>query len=238
MAEKKRDMLANELRKNVLSGLYGSQGGIPDESDLANSMGVARGTVRAALILLEGEGLIVQRGRSYYVNSLPITMTSYVPPAGKRSEHNFVKNIGNVIGMLSLPKHVALKLQLAHDATAVSCTRLSGEVVDGNEKPTQLSLRYYFLPLSKEQIQRMHDDASYDPAWDTSGVLRCIDDVVARCATSDELTALGLPDGTPVLGLSETIRDHNGKLVMFQESTLVPRIELSFAFDFVNSKSA
>lgn len=233
MTEKKRDILASYLRRDILSGKYGSEGGIPEERELVRTSGFARGTVNSALTLLEGEGLIVQRGHMYYVNSLPITMTSYVPPASDRHKHNFVRNIGK-IERRSLPEHLVVKLEVPSDTAVIFCNRLAGEIVDGKEKPTQLSSRYYFLPLSEDQVQRMRDNASYDPAWDTSDVLKCIDKTVVRPGTSEELKALTLPEGTAIQALTETIREHGGKIVMFHEDVLAPRIELSFAFEFVN----
>lgn len=57
----------------IQAGNYGWEGGLPEEAELARATGYARGTVRSALTLLEGEGLIIQKGRSYFVNKRPET---------------------------------------------------------------------------------------------------------------------------------------------------------------------
>lgn len=236
MAEaKKRDIVANKLRKDILAGKYGREGGIPDEGELAKISNCARGTVVAALTLLEGEGLVVHRGRSYYVNSLPVVMTRYVPPAYVRyaGRINYVQTIGNV-ERTTLPVYLAEKLETSHTTPVVSCVRVAGETVDGKEKPVQLSVRYYFMPLSDEQVQRMQSDPSYDPAWDGSGLLGTCDEVASRPVTQEEQELLLLPASTSVLSLLEIIRDKAGALYMAHESALSPRSKLIFGFSFEN----
>lgn len=240
MAEvKKRDIVANKLRKDILAGRYGIEGGIPDEGGLAKIHNCARGTVTAALSLLEGEGLLVHRGRAYYVNNLEYVMTSYVAPSAKRhtGTRNYVKNVDDVVRLQTVPAFIADKAQVPHETHAVSCVRVSGEVVKGKEHPIQLATRYYFMSLSDEQVQRMQDDPAYDPAWDTSEELDSHDEITARPATQEELAALSLPASATVVSLLEIIRDKEGNLYMVHESALSPRVALVFSFKFVN-KSA
>lgn len=236
MAEmKKRDIVANKLRKDILAGKYGTEGGIPDEGELAKINNCARGTVTAALTLLEGEGLVVHRGRSYYVDRLPVAMTQYVPPAHVRyvSRKNYVRTIGDVEQVV-LPEYLAEKLATSPSTPVVSCTRVTGEVVSGKEKPIQLSVRYYFMPLSDEQIRRMQSDPNYDPAWDTSDMLGSYDEVTSRPVTQEEQELLLLPASTSVLSLLEIIRDKGGNPYMAHESALSPRAALIFHFSFEN----
>lgn len=236
MIEKKRDMLVALLRKNILSGKYGSEGGLPPESELVKETGFARQTVKTALLLLEGEKLITQRGHVYHVNNLPITMTSYVAPANERyaKKEGFAKNVADVENGREIPRYLAECMRVPMARSSAFCVRVTGEVADGEKQPTQLSARYYFLPLTNEQIERMQSDASYDPAWDLSGVLHSVDKVCARASTQEEAKLLELPSGTVILSLVESIRDDNGQLVMVHESALVPRSELEFSYDFLN----
>src|SRR5690242_11110272 len=114
MAEqKKRDAVASMLRKNILSGRYGSEGGIPDETEISKSFGCSGGTVIAALTLLEGERLVVHRGKSYYVNALPLVMTQHVPSAHVgASKVSYVKNVGQVVRMNAIPEYMANQLDI------------------------------------------------------------------------------------------------------------------------------
>jgi DNA-binding GntR family transcriptional regulator len=58
--------LADDLRQRIAAGEYPPGGMIPSETALMQAYGVARGTVRQALVKLEQEGLVVSqigRGR-------------------------------------------------------------------------------------------------------------------------------------------------------------------------------
>jgi DNA-binding GntR family transcriptional regulator len=60
--------LANELRAKIQSGELASGQPIPSESYLQQQHGVARGTVRAAVKILQDEGLVITiQGRATYV---------------------------------------------------------------------------------------------------------------------------------------------------------------------------
>src|SRR5262245_37104378 len=66
------DQLADELRGAIQRGDYTSTDPLPSESQLANTYGVSRITVRAAIAALRGEGLItVEHGRGSYVRPQP-----------------------------------------------------------------------------------------------------------------------------------------------------------------------
>lgn len=233
----KRDLLANNLRKEILCGKYGSEGGIPEESEIAKNSGFARGTVNAALTLLEGEALITKRGRSYYVNRLPVVMTEYVPPAHTRyiGKENFVRNLGEVQRVSSIPEYLAEKMQIPASTPAVYCVRLTGERVDGKEYPLQISHRYYLLPLTDEQVQRLQYDTNYDPAWEDTPVdLDVYEEVVPRLVTKEESDLLALPTLTAINNLIEIIYDMSGNHVVVHESAVSPRISFIYKFSFKN----
>ena len=56
----KTNNIVEELRCRILSGIY-PQGKLPGERELASELAVGRGTVRAALQLLENEGVVERR---------------------------------------------------------------------------------------------------------------------------------------------------------------------------------
>ena len=63
-----RDQLAAVLRSQIESGVLAKGQPIPSESYLQQEYGLARGTVRAAVKLLQEEGLVVTiQGRATYV---------------------------------------------------------------------------------------------------------------------------------------------------------------------------
>src|SRR5450755_2641971 len=232
MATMKYIPLANSLRKEVLSGIYGTEGGLPAASEIAKRYSNAVNTVKLALSKLEGEGLIVKRGSNYYVNTIHMTMTQHVPLPHARlhNRRGYVRTLHITSGLL--PGHVARKVNLS-ERDIVIRSQVSGEV-NGHELPLQLTTRYYFLSLSDEQVKRLENDAGWDPMWELTGTLQSRDEVSARPATTQEAEELMVPDGTTVITVFEVIRDPNGGLLMAQELTLSPRDTLIFEFAFEN----
>lgn len=57
----KYEKLADKLRYEIISGIYGIGDRIPSENELAESEGLSRQTVRQALTVLENEGRIARR---------------------------------------------------------------------------------------------------------------------------------------------------------------------------------
>ncbi|WP_083948197.1 GntR family transcriptional regulator [Thermobifida cellulosilytica] len=65
-----RDQVAAVLRERIARGEYQPNRRIPPETDLIEEFNVSRPTVRAALSILEQEGLIITlRGKGRYVKA-------------------------------------------------------------------------------------------------------------------------------------------------------------------------
>lgn len=232
MAVRKNVELANQLRKDILAGKYGPEGGLPGPSELAKKHSIARNTVNSALALLEGEKLIIKRDAAFYVNSIELTMTQYAPPTHVRYSDGYTTNL-EAVGDYDLPDHLASRLNARQ--CAVYRVQLSGETVNGEKHPLQLSHRYYFFPVKQSDLQRMKDDASFDPMWSNfPGEMVSRDEITARFATQDEAARLNLAEVAPVLSVWESTRDKDGALLMVQETTLSPRFALIFEFPFEN----
>lgn len=60
-APKAADVLAESLREKILSGQFDDGDDLPSERELVEQVGLSRATVREALRILEGEGLIATR---------------------------------------------------------------------------------------------------------------------------------------------------------------------------------
>jgi GntR family transcriptional regulator, transcriptional repressor for pyruvate dehydrogenase complex len=58
---KSSDVLANELRRQILGGALAPGASLPAERDLVTQTGLSRGSVREALRILEAEGLVSTR---------------------------------------------------------------------------------------------------------------------------------------------------------------------------------
>lgn len=225
--------LADELRKNILSGRYGTEGGLPSAKDIATEYRLAINTVKAALSRLEGEGLIVKRGAGYYVNNISIAMTQYSPPSHVRYGNGFSKNL-RAVERIALPEHLASKL--GKSQSVVFRMQVSGELVEGQEQPLQLSSRYYLSPISDAQFQRMQSDPTFDPMWtDWPVTLATHDEITSRVATPEESAHLKLSNAASVISLLEVTRDPNsGDILMVLEAVLSPRVILHYDFLFEN----
>lgn len=228
--------LANELEKDILTGKYGWEGGLPSTGELAQNHNMSINTVKSALALLEGKDLIEKRGIGYYINRRDIVMTQYVPPAHIRLPRGgYCKNIGSV-RRVPLPNHFAEKLHIS-GRDVVYRVQISGELVDGNEKPLQISYRYYLIPISDETLKQMENNSTYDPMWDDESIpadLISQDTVSPRMATEGEKDMLNLPDNTPVDSIFESIRDKGDTILMAQEIVMSPRATLIFNYSFTN----
>ena len=62
---KSSDVLASELRRQILSGLLPPGASLPAERELVTQTGLSRGSVRDALRILESESLVVTRAGRY-----------------------------------------------------------------------------------------------------------------------------------------------------------------------------
>lgn len=63
------DRIADRIRRDIAGGLVSREGKLPTERALASRFGVARNTIRRAVDVLEGEGLLVRQvGRGTYVS--------------------------------------------------------------------------------------------------------------------------------------------------------------------------
>jgi DNA-binding GntR family transcriptional regulator len=236
MAVGKHLTLATELEKDILAGKYGWEGGLPSASELAQTHNMSVNTVKNSLSLLEGKGLIEKRGIGYYVSRIPTVMTQYVPPAHVRRQEGYSKNIG-LVKRVSLPEHLTKKLDFPQSGLVVHRMQVSGEIAHGNEKPLQVSYRYHFLPVTDEEMQRMQEDATFDPMWNNSDIateLVSHDEVTSRLATEGERDLLNLPESNPITSVFEVIRSKSSELLMAQEIILSPRTTLIFDFPFFN----
>lgn len=65
MVPKTSDVLASELRRQILSGILPAGASLPAERELVTQTGLSRGSVRDALRILESESLLITRPGRY-----------------------------------------------------------------------------------------------------------------------------------------------------------------------------
>ncbi len=236
-ATDKYKKLATQLEQEIIAGVY--YGGFPQASDLSKEKKVAINTVKAALGVLEGKGLIRKQGTRYFLTNKTVKMTAYVPPPHARFEQGWVHTLGPAMRGV-LPKHIKEKFPDVRGESCVDRMLLSGETVEGKKRPMQITHRYHLLQLSDEVLDKMSNDAIYDPMYDgmlvPSELLRASDEIAAREATIEERKLLNLEQKhTSVLSVIEAIKEvDSGNILMIQEVILSPNTSLMFEYVFKN----
>lgn len=240
MTEIKRYIvLANEIRRDILSGKYGTEGGIPSIEELVERSKLSRATVYKALAILESEGLVVSRNRNFYVSQASITMTKHVPTLAERLKASgkiaFTRNLGPIKNA-TLPDYIADRLKLAHGTPCVYRHRIAGEMTpDGKEKPTRLLNYYYLISLSTEQLERLNTNPETDILRESHPGEMIREDVLsARHLTSDEAKLLGIPQDTPVMSVQIVNTMLDGEYLLVQESVFVG-VTFTYKYAFENS---
>jgi GntR family transcriptional regulator len=220
--------IADYLRKQIETGSLGPGERVPSESALTERFGVSQGTVRQALALLRGEGLIVaEHGRGVFVRSRPKTRrlahdrfarrhrergkAAYLAEA---EEENSVPRVEVIhVGPEKAPGDVARRLSLK-SGTKVLVRRRRYFTDD---QPTEIAVSY--IPWDVAAGTAIADEnpgpggiyARIEELGHRLGQFS--EDVTARMPTPEEVRALRLPAGTPVLTLVRVAFDTEGRAV-------------------------
>jgi len=205
--------IADELRQQIESGALGPGALLPSEPELARSHGVSRQTARAALQLLEREGLVVvrpRRGRIVRSNQrLVWHLSEFELPenTGLASSDAWESDIESQghdpsrqdldVERIRPPQKIAEILGI--DSKTESCiVRRHVRYIDG--KPSIVSDDYFDEGIvrgtelanpadtTREDILK---EAGYEQTYD-------VDEIITRMPTPDEMRRLGLEAGQPV----------------------------------------
>jgi hypothetical protein len=222
--------LANELRKDILSGKYGTEGGLPGVEELKRRSELSINTIYRALSLLAGEKLIVERDRNYFVNP-PITtiMTQYIPPlvvsSALQGRKAYYRNIAAPVRM-KLPSEIADRYGMDHDVDVVFRDRVGVEQFEQHIKPFKLVKHYYVFPLSDVQIRRMSEDANADILAEIAPFrLHETDDISSRMTVSSEIALLELTEPMPITQKNIIMRNAaNENIILIQEVVVLDEV--------------
>lgn len=232
---------ASDLRRDILSGRYGWEGGLPGIQELIKRSGLAANTIYRALSLLVGERLIEQRDKAYFVSRHPIQMTKYVLPIVVRmkalNKGGYIKNIGKV-ERTRLPEHLAGKIDAgSKDRSCVLQTCILGELAeDGSERPNQMSHYYFLLPMTEEQVRQFELQPAFDPLPVGPGIeMSRHDEITARPPTQNEIETLNLPAAASVIAVLTIVRDGSGTPLLIQEDAFPTLVTLMYDYTFENS---
>jgi GntR family transcriptional regulator len=229
--------IVSDLREQVLSGQRAPGDRMPSESELAATYRTSRPTVRRALAVLRGEGLIVTgQGSGTFVRArrgiqICVTGSNYrrhralglpgfnaqVLAQGQSPRQDITE-----VARIGAPGYVAEKLDLDEGAPVIVRRR----IFLADDVPVALTDSYYPASLAAdtaiEKPERLKGGV-HALIEDENGpigrrIARSDDDVTARMPTADEAGLLRLPAGVPVFRVLRTIYDSDGQPVEVQDT--------------------
>lgn len=213
MREIRYQIIADTLRRRIGDGEFSSGRVLPSESDLSESFGASRVTIRRALDVLRDEGLVESRkGFGWLVAADPLrqdlgrlgTIERQLSAAGIRSRRHvlsfgFVPATGLARSVLG-PGLVleVIRVHLADEAPFARVTVWCPEVLGADLSRADVE-RSSFL----EQL-----DVRIGGATQTIG---------ADAASEADAALLGIPPASPVLVAERITRDRDGAPVLVSE---------------------
>src|SRR4051812_10431557 len=205
--------IADRLRAAIVSGELAAGARLPSEQELMDAHGVARGTIRQAVNLLRGEGLVrTEHGRGTFVRDRPpvrrLAHDRFARRHRQRGRAAYLAELeaeGRVphveileVTRTKAPDEVAVWLQLALGADVLARRRR----YLADDEPMELATSY--VPWSLAEGTQI-TEAETGPGGiyarlEERGhrLKRFSEEVTARMPTSEEIRALLLEPGVPV----------------------------------------
>jgi GntR family transcriptional regulator len=208
----RHQQIAAELRDRIMRGDLGPGAQLPSTAQLVAQYGAANATIQHALKALKDEGFLDSHvGKGVYVRDrqpLVIDAAAYIVPASGRFRYQLL-----AVDTIAPPADIAEGLRLEPDAMAVVRTRILFH--DG--QPVELSASYYPADIAAGSVLAK-------PAKIRGGAPQVLaelgfpqrtfaDRISARPPTVEEVEALDLPDGTPVIRQLRVIYSDNERPV-------------------------
>jgi GntR family transcriptional regulator len=206
--------IADHLRAAIQSGELEPGERMPSEQVLIDAHGVARGTIRQAMNLLRSEGLVrTEHGRGSFVRDRPpvrrLAHDRFARRHRERGRAAYLAELeaeGRVaevevleVGRVKAPDDVAVWLQLAMAADVL--VRRRRYLADG--EPMELATSYVPWELAEgtQMTQRETGPGGIYARLEERGhrLKRFSEEVSARMPTVDEIRALRLQPGVPVI---------------------------------------
>jgi GntR family transcriptional regulator len=211
--EARMQQIAAELRQQIVTGTLGPGALLPSEPELARDHGVSRQTARAALQILEREGLITVRPRRGRIvrsqqrlrwrlsefelpeNTATVTADAWEADIERQGHDPTRQDL--MVTTITPPNDIAARLNLS-PAADLCVVRRRTRYIDG--KPAIISDDYFDerivrgTELAEPRDTTREDilaEAGYPQTYD-------IDEIITRMPTPTETQRLQIPVGTPV----------------------------------------
>ena len=214
--------IAQELRHNILEGVYRAGEQMPTEAALSERFGVNRHTLRRAISLLASEGLLrVDQGRGTFVaDTAPAAAVRY--PLGERvrfSETLREQGIEpryEMLRAIEIPVNarVAEKMELTSGEHVALVERLGL----ADDRPLKVASSYFPLYRFPDILDRLKEVQSISRLF--ADVYQCdhlrrATMVTAQTVSSEDARLLGIAYNTPVLVAEAINTDGQGRIIEY-----------------------
>lgn len=235
--------IASDLRKAIRSGEYRPGHQIPSGRALAYRYGVSRPTVQKAIEILRTEGLIVgQQGAGWFVREKPVVIR-IGPSRLSRAERDAGRGCSVSDGASSgqaVSSDTTVRFEPACERTATELHIEPGDeitvrerLINADGQPVQLSTSRLPRAVTRgTAIERQNTGkgGTYKRLEEAGHTLGRFEERVAtRLATSEEITALRLAPGSPVLTITRIAYETTGEPLEINDMVLAgDRYELVY----------
>jgi GntR family transcriptional regulator len=211
----RRLVVADDLRRQITTGRLGPGDRLPSESALADRYKVSTATLRSALAVLQGEGLVEKiHGKGNFVRR-PLRKVTYVGGWGTldpRTAADVDLRVTVRTTALLARGHLTALLKVDDGSPLTEFLRLSYE----GESPHSLARVY--VPRDLAPITALGDRSSRARAGPGSSVsdpppAEVHETVSARLPTPDEASTLRINTALPVLAITRVAADNAGRVV-------------------------
>jgi GntR family transcriptional regulator len=234
------EQIAEALRKDIRAGRYQEGDQLPSERELRERFGVSVNTVRAAIVQLRAEGLVVShQGRGVFVER---------PTGLRRLSDDMVKAEGfysmvqrqgeqptTVTEVRREPATVEVANELGVEVGAEVVVR--ARVMGTDKHPLACLATSYFPTWVVEQAPNLADpNRSGLPKWlrEAFGETYSDDVLDARLPTEEERERLEIPEGVPVITNKGLTHDGQHRVLHYIDMVTVPgRFVFSYRFGVV-----
>lgn len=225
MAEAVYTQIADDLREQIVAGALRPGDDVPTEAELAEKWHTSRGPIRNALAALRGEGLIeTSRGRPARVVAQKANQAVDVSVPFTRWARELGVTPGAQTQELSLRRagDMAAALGVEPDDTIVSVVRL--RLLEG--RPTMLERLAYTEAAGRRLFDVDLNEVSITEHLASVGhPIVSLQHVIDAVAADDQDAALlRVPRGTPILRLSRTSRDADGRIFEASEDRYLSEV--------------
>ncbi|MBU6536024.1 GntR family transcriptional regulator [Streptomyces mayonensis] len=210
----RRLIIADDLRRQITTGRLGPGDRLPSESALADRYKVSTATLRSALAVLQGEGLVEKiHGKGNFVRR-PLRKITYVGGWGTldpRTAADVDLRVTVRTTALTARGHLTALLKVDDGSPLTEILRLSYE----GESPHSLARVYVPRALTPKALGNRSSGAWAEASFAVPDPppAEVHETVSARLPTSDEASTLRISAALAVLAITRVAADNTGRVI-------------------------